>query len=304
MNVYDIGDAVVLELPLRVEGVLTDPTALTLTITPPRGAAVVAHWPTPAEISHPSTGNFRYDYSPVLAGLYAYEWAGTGSAQADERGYFEVRPAYVVGEPPRFCSVGDLADFLQLGISGTSAALRAIEGATAAIQNYCHQHLAAVAGDVVTLRTLGQGVLILPEQPVTAVASVVENGTTLVQDTDYGWEPNGLLWRWGSRASWVVSSTAWGAFGTVVVTYDHGYATIPQPIREVCIRAASRAYQAGLDTAAKSGLSNIQSEQLPDYQVQYAAGSVALGASSLGASAAPFLLPSEQVMLAPFRMKP
>lgn len=300
MNIYDLlGDLVVLELPLTVDGVLTDPTSLTLVITPPSGAAVTKLWPTPAEISHPSTGSFRYDYTPLVAGLYAYEWRATGTAQAAERGYFEVRPAYMVGIPPGFCSVGDLEDFLHLQLTNDTAALRAIEGATAAIQNYCRQKLVAVVDDVVTIRTRGQAELILPEQPVTAIASVVENGTTLTVETDYFWYPNGLLCRWPS--GWRLTNSV---FGMVVVTYSHGYATIPQMVREVCIRSASRAYQGGLRTAALAGVPGVASEQLPDYQIQYAADTAGGGASSLGASAAPFLLPTEQVMLAQFRMKP
>ncbi len=302
MQVYDLGDLVVLELPLTVNGAPTDPTTLTLTITPPSGAVVTRLWPSPAEITRVSLGNFRYDYSPTLPGLYAYEWAGTGAATADERGYFEVRPAYVVDTPPRLCSVGDLADFLQLSISGDAAALRAIEGATAAIQNYCRQQLVFVANDVVTLRSRGQEVLILPETPVSAVASVVENGTALVFDQDYTWTESGLLWRWSRGWPWSVTYPS--IPGSVVVTYSHGYAVIPQPIREVCIRAASRAYQSGLRTAALSGVPGVQSEALPDYTIQYQPDTAAGGASSLGASAAPFLLPSEQVMLNPYRMKP
>lgn len=299
MNTYDVGDLVVLELPLTVNGVPTDPTTLTLTITPPSGAPVVKQWPSPADITKVGVGSFRYDYSPLLAGLFAYEWRSTGTAQADERGYFEVRPAYVVDEPPRFCTVEDLANFLQLAVSNGPAALRAIEAATAAIQNYCHQHLAAVTGDVLTLRSRGQYELILPEQPVTAIASVVENGTTLTVDTDYFWERSGLLRR--LSGAWRLSNSV---FGTVVVTYDHGYTAIPQPLREVCIRSASRAYQAGLRASAMAGVPGVASEQLPDYTVQYQPDTAAGGASSLGASAAPFLLPSEQTMLAPFRMKP
>lgn len=303
MNVYDIGDLVVLELPLTVDGTPTDPTTLTLRITPPTGAVITRNWPTPLEITRVSVGSFRYNYSPLVAGLYAYEWAGTGTATADERGYFEVRPSYVVDTPPRFCSAGDLQDFLQLTISNNVAALRAIEGATAAIQNYCRQSLVYVAGDVVTLRARGQETLILPEQPVTAVASIVENGTTLVNDRDYTWEPSGLLWRWG-RSGWCWSSANPNTPGAVVATYSHGYQVYPQPLREVCLRSASRAYQSGLRTAALAGVPGVQSEQLPDYTISYQPDTAAGGASSLGASAAPFLLPSEQAMLAPFRMKP
>lgn len=201
--------------------------------------------------------------------------------------------------PDLFCSLDDLADFLQLTISNPGPALRAIEGATAAIQNHCHQQLIVVANDVVTLRTRGQSLLILPEQPVTAVASIVENGVALVNDVDYNWGSDGIVERWNSAWRWGATSP-----GSVVVTYSHGYATIPQIIREVCIRSASRAYQSGLRAAALAGVPGVQSEQLPDYTIQYQPDTAAGGASSLGASAAPFLLPSEQAMLNPYRCKP
>lgn len=201
--------------------------------------------------------------------------------------------------PDLFCSLDDLADFLQLSINSQGPALRAIEGATAAIQNYCHQQIVAVANDVVTLRTRGQGLLILPEQPVTAVASIVENGVALVNDVDFNWGTDGIVERWNSAWRWGSTSP-----GTVVVTYSHGYATIPQIIREVCIRSASRAYQAGLRASSMAGVPGVASEQLPDWQLSFQPDTAAGGASSLGASAAPFLLPSEQAMLAQFRMKP
>jgi len=300
VNVYDLlGDLVVIELPLTVDGVLTDPTTLTLVITPPSGAVVTKLWPTPPEITRVSVGSFRYDYTPLVPGLFAYEWRGIGAAAASVRGYFEVRQCYVQGQPARFCSVGDIEDFLHLQITNDVAALRAIEGATSAIQNYCHQQLVAVVGDVVTLRHRGQAELILPEQPVSAVASVVENGVTLTVDTDYVWYPSGLLCRWPGYWRLVNS-----AFGVVVVTYDHGHDPMVQPVREVCIRSASRAYQSGLRALAMAGVPGTSSEQLPDYQISYQPDTASGGASSLGASAAPFLLPSEQAMLAPYRMKP
>lgn len=199
---------------------------------------------------------------------------------------------------PMFCTVADLEDFLHLTITDTAEATRAIEGATAAIQRYCNQYLAEVVGDVVTFRTAWQNLLILPEQPVTAVASVVESAVTLVNDTDYVWSDSGIIYRTPRGQRWPAD------FGTVVVTYSHGYATIPQIIREVCIRSASRAFQSGLRAAVLAGVPGVASEQLPDYQVSLQPDTAGGGASSLGASAAPFLLPSEQAMLNPYRMKP
>lgn len=99
MNIYDIGDDVVLELPLTVDGVPTDPGALTLTLTLPAGTQVVRHWPSPLEIVQVSTGFFRWEYTPTTAGLVVYEWASTTPAQAVERGYFDVRSPWTAGPP-------------------------------------------------------------------------------------------------------------------------------------------------------------------------------------------------------------
>lgn len=304
--VYDVGDLIRLSVELvDLDGFPADPTTLQLLVVRPDQGTDSFIWtpPSPVDLVHPSTGEFYYDYAPAAAGLYRYEFAATGAATADEAGYFEVRQSADDTNLPRLCTVEDLSLFLHLEIPTTAEVLRAIEGATAAVQNYCRQQLVSVANDVVTLRSRGQETLILPEQPVTAVASVVENGVALVNDQDYTWEANGLLWRWSRWWPWS-TVTSPSVPGTVVVTYSHGYAVIPQPLREVCIRAASRAYQSGLRTAALSGVPGVQSEALPDYTISYQPDTAAGGASSLGASAAPFLLPSEQAMLAPFRMKP
>lgn len=301
MNTYELGDLVLLDNTYTVDGQPANPTSATLTIAPPGQAPVTLHWPTPAELAVLGVGEFEYPYSPSVPGLYAYTWAGTGFAEGARTAYFEVRPAY--SDPGRFCSPADLEDFLQLSLSNDRAALRAIDSATAAIRNYCGQYLSYVADDSVTLRTTGQRSLLLPEQPVQAVGAVVENGNALVYLSDFDWSSDGLLYRL-NFAGWRLASTTLGAFGAVQVTYSHGYPTIPEPVREVAIRIASRAYQAGLRTQALRGVSGLQSEQLPDYQVTYQADT-ATGMSNLGASAAPLLpLPTERTMLDPYRMKP
>lgn len=195
-----------------------------------------------------------------------------------------------------FCTIDDLEAFLQVVIpDGNASATAAIAAASAAIQNYCRQRIEQVAADVLTLTVEAhRSVIVLPEQPVTAVASVVEDGTTLTVGTDYRWTAAGLLVR---------QSRAWNSgWQEVVVTYTHGYATIPDDLKAVCIRAAARAYQAGLRASAAGGIAGIQSEQLPDYSVSFSPETAGGQASSLGASAAPLLLPSEREMLARYRV--
>lgn len=196
-----------------------------------------------------------------------------------------------------FCTIADLEAFLQVTIGTPNAsATAAITGASAAIQNECRQRIEQVAADALTLTVEeDRRTILLPEQPVTAIASVVEDGTTLTVGDDYRWTAAGVLTRRGR--CW---SSEWDG---VVVTYTHGYATIPDDLKGVCIRSAARAYQAGLRASAAGGVPGIQAESADgDYSVTFSPESASSGGSSLGASAAPILLPSEREILARYRM--
>lgn len=147
-------------------------------------------------------------------------------------------------------TVAELADRLQTTIASgqpTTAAQAALDQASAAIRTYTHQTISAVADDVKTFgfaRSYGfnnyyfSTTLFLPQLPVTAVASVVLNGRTLVQDTDYSWDPpTGILQRlngWWDSAALV---------NTVVVTYSHGYATVPDDVKDICMDLAGLGFQ-------------------------------------------------------------
>lgn len=199
-----------------------------------------------------------------------------------------------------FCSVGDLEDFLQLTIAAgaqTEAATAAIDEATAAIRNYCHQYISLVEDDEFTFDVPARRPqLFLPELPVTEVSEVVEDGETLTVTDDYKLGRNGVLHRvdyfWEEGVQ------------MVTVTYSHGHATIPDDIKKVCARSAARAYQAGLRAADSEGVAGVQGMTLGDYSVTYSSeqSGGASGGSMLGASAAPMLLPSEKRMLDKYRL--
>ena len=193
-----------------------------------------------------------------------------------------------------FCTVADLEAFLQITIAESNeAALRAIDEATMAIQNFCGQTIEQVEDDEYTFDVAaGMTKLFLPELPVTAVSSVVEDGTTLTADADYKLGLYGILHRIGRPWKTGVQ--------IVTVTYSHGYPSGHAKLetaKSICTRAAARAYQAGLRAAALSGVSGVQAQSIGDYQVQYGA-EVSGSDGSLGASAAPILLPSEKAVLA------
>ncbi|MFN2537966.1 MAG: hypothetical protein ABR549_07400, partial [Mycobacteriales bacterium] len=150
------------------------------------------------------------------------------------------------------------------------------------IQSYTGQTLSAVAADTVTLdgiASVGQSsyagygsasvggagaagysgygfvqTLQLPQKPVTAVTAVSVDDVALAA-TDYYWNTEGLLWRpygfiWGFRPR------------SVVVTYNHGYLTIPSTIREVCLSAAARAF-VNPTSALAEHVGNYQADNYP-----------------------------------------
>lgn len=198
-----------------------------------------------------------------------------------------------------FCTVVDLEAFLGVAVPAerTAQAEAAIRGASAAIQNYTRQTIELVEGEEVTLDVrAGTRRLFLPQLPVTAVASVVEDGTALVVTDDYRWSAGGVLYR--EVRPWT------SGVATVVVTYSHGYApgAIPDTIWDVCRRAAARAYQAGLRASTVAGVPGVTGKTIGDYQVAFGTDQ-ANGEPVLGASAAPILLRSEKEQLAEYRHK-
>ncbi len=197
-----------------------------------------------------------------------------------------------------FCTVADLAAFLQIAIAADNAsALAAIQEASAAIQNHCRQVIEEVEDDEYTFDVgSAQTKLFLPELPVTEVSDVVENDETLTATDDYKLGRNGVLHR--------ISNYWYPGVQTVTVTYTHGYATIPQDIVDVCARAAARRYQAGLRAAQTGGVAGVQAQTLGDYSVTYGSEQSGGGGEGgvLGASGAPILLPGEKLALNRYRV--
>jgi hypothetical protein len=207
----------------------------------------------------------------------------------------------MLDEVAYFCEIYDVADLLQVEIETAAqirSAQRAVAEATEAIRNYCQQVISLVVNDEITLDVgAGQDVLFLPELPVIEVSEVIEDGDTLTagSDEDYQLGRYGVLHRIGQNWAEGVQ--------TVTVTYTHGYATIPQDVRDVATRAASRVYQAGLKSAELEGIAGVQAMSLGDYSVTFGSeGGGGVSEGVLGASAARTLLLSEKDTLNRYRL--
>jgi hypothetical protein len=71
-------------VPATEDGVLTDPTAVLLTVRLPDASTVT---PTPVA---DAVGRWHADYLPAAAGSYKWRWEGTGAAHASAEGTFAV----------------------------------------------------------------------------------------------------------------------------------------------------------------------------------------------------------------------
>lgn len=133
--------------------------------------------------------------------------------------------------------------------------------ATGLVQNACRQRLVAVADDVAVLTPERRPYLLLPERPVTAV--------TTVEATNYGdtaWqELDATRWQLvnGNGALMYDVGLDWD-FPNVRVTYDHGFAVIPEDLRAVVLGIAMRTV---------TNPNGVRSEQIGSYSYTLATGS-------------------------------
>ena len=113
----------------KVNGVPTDATTVTLTITDPTGAQ------TTPSVTHSGTGTYTADVACTLAGVWSYLWEGTGTASDAVAGTWTVTP---VTSNQLYCTVEELKSRLAIPDSGDDfevmgavrAACRAIDRVT------------------------------------------------------------------------------------------------------------------------------------------------------------------------------
>jgi hypothetical protein len=93
-------------------------------------------------------------------------------------------------------------------------------------------------------------------------------------------------------------------FNNIEIVYTHGYSVIPEAIKQVAIRSAARAYQAGLRARETEGVPGVAALKLGDYSVQYGSErGGGMGEGLLGVSAAQVLLDQERKLLDQYKHK-
>lgn len=117
-----------------------------------------------------------------------------------------------------------------------------IEAVSATFQNEAGPDLKSVTYTAEVNDGTGKSFLYLPHYPVTTLTSVVEDGSTLVKDTDYFIDMDGgILEKANYGCGYHSFSGRWTrSKGGVVVTYVAGYATLPADIKLAALIELSR----------------------------------------------------------------
>lgn len=176
-----------------------------------------------------------------------------------------------------FATASELASHLQRDLDTASAVL-ALENASQQIRDEAGWSISEEAGVVATLDGTGIRTLFLPTQYLTAVTSVVEDGTTLTVVDDFDWTSYGRLIRAGC---WTCKPRS------IVVTYTHGYAAGSEKLRmarSVCLSLAGRIFDN------------------PGGVRSYTVGSVSETFAGTGAEVGPLLGEAERQALSSYRL--
>lgn len=94
-NAYDPNQPVRMSIALTVGGTATDPTTLSLAVKDPLGVKT-SYTYAGAQLIKDSVGNYHYDLTPVTPGDWYYDFTSTGTAAADQGGFFKILPSPVL----------------------------------------------------------------------------------------------------------------------------------------------------------------------------------------------------------------
>jgi hypothetical protein len=104
MTTIKIGDKVRIYGTVTLNDVPTDPTTLTITITPPSPGVPFSYtWPTDPEVVRDAAGEFHYDQLVNAAGTWSFSWDADGAVDVTGDGEFSV------GEPTTVKTIDDQA---------------------------------------------------------------------------------------------------------------------------------------------------------------------------------------------------
>lgn len=207
----DLGDLMPLAVEIRdSDGVLTNASTVTLTITLPDGTTT-----TPFIANPPSTtGRYIADYTPLQYGRHRIRWVSIGPQVAFED-IFDVRSEAATG----LISLSEAKRHLNIPVSQTTddEELRSfIEATTYAIERHRNEIIARRTVSEV-LDTTRSKIVQLGYRPVISLTSI--------ESVDASWSP--ADWRIDNYAGVIYRIAGSDLSGFITFVYEAGYVQVP-----------------------------------------------------------------------------
>ena len=133
-------DIATLTKTFQVNGVNTDPTAVSCLVTDPTQTSILHTYngSVPADITKVGTGVYQLLIGNTIAGLWGFEWIGTGSASDVDVGTWTAQPATV---SQYYTSVEELKDRLQITNTASDMSCQmAVQAAAKWVDRHCGRH--------------------------------------------------------------------------------------------------------------------------------------------------------------------
>ena len=237
-SVVDLGDIVPLGIQIYDSaGALANATAVVVTVYKPDGTS------SQGTVTNPTTGYYNCDYTPALVGRYVVKWSATGTNASSYVDEFTVRDIAYTG----ILSLSEAK--AHLNIPDTSTSLdeelrRFIDSATDLAENYT----GLVLGRQTFTDTFNGGVdqIKIRNPKIISVTSIVENGNTLVEGTDFYTDYTGQrIHRIGTSSLYYTNAHGLFAPGVqnVVITYVAGFTNPPAGVRQGVLEILRHTWQ-------------------------------------------------------------
>jgi len=259
-SAFDIGDTVKLTFYVRVDGVLTDATLVTLVVTKPDGTAVS---PAPT-VAHPSLGTYTAVVAPDQAGQWLWKYTATGPAgvaMTVEDGFFNVE---VAASSTYYATVGELRDRMRDPNDKLDAGLleASVRVASRAIDEWCRRRFwrnTSVSARVYSIFDPWEPTFTYVDDIATQTGLIVKTdaagaGTysTTWASSDYALLPwnadrDGGAYSWNELIAlngkeFPVPLTT-NPRPSIQVTATWGWSQIPEQVREACLLKATNYYK-------------------------------------------------------------
>ena len=129
---------------------------------------------------------------------------------------------------------------------------RALSWAQSLVVSYCNQTFDLVTGDTVYITPARYRTALLPQFPVVNVSAVSGLLPPTSGTGGLAWQPltnfrfvaeTGLIYDTTGEPGtvWTINTQSWPSMpNSLQVTYDHGYATVPQPLIDVACKLAQQ----------------------------------------------------------------